>query len=127
MPSQFLYMLLSYGSSALIVAAMVVGVVLTKGTVRTWLACAVAVEALRFFLALTVPGFIYALGETATFAYTAVSTLLGIAPVILLVGAAIAGARRIAAKDAVISALTDSTTETWQQPENSPDPKLLAD
>jgi hypothetical protein len=46
---------------------------------------------------------------------------------LLLVAAAIVGALTIRAKDAAIAALVDKATPTWQQPKNSPDPKLLAD
>jgi hypothetical protein len=53
--------------------------------------------------------------------------LLAIAPTLLVVAAAVVGARKSAAKDATISALTDPTTDTWRQPENSPDPKLFVE
>jgi len=84
MPSQILYEFMNYGSLALVVAAIAVGVVLTKTAVRKLLAAA-------------------------------------------LVGAAVVGARTIRAKDAALAALTDEPTDTWRQPESSPDPRLLAD
>jgi hypothetical protein len=127
MPSQLLYVLLNYGSMALVVAAMVVGVVLTKGTVRTLLAAALGVEVVRIALGFSNPTFIFAGGEVAVFAYSVLQMLLSVAPVLLLVVSAIVGARKLAAKEATISALTDTTTDTWRQPETSPDPRLLAD
>jgi hypothetical protein len=127
MPSQFLYVLMNYGSMALVVVAMGVGVVLTKGTVRALLTAALCVEIVRMALALTNPPFIYSGGEVAVFTYSLVQMLMSVAPVVLLVAAAIVGARKVAAKEAEISALTDTTTDTWRQPEASPDPRLLAD
>jgi hypothetical protein len=127
MPSQFLYVLMNYGSMALVVVAMGVGVVVTKGAVRALLAAALCVEVVRMALTLTNPPFIYSGGEVAVFAYSLVQMLMSVAPVVLLVAAAIVGARTVAAKEAAISALTDTTTDTWRQPEASPDPRLLAD
>jgi hypothetical protein len=127
MPSQLLYMILNYGSMALVVAAMVVGVVLTKGTVRTLIAAALAAQAVGFASTLTLPAMVYAGGDAAFLAYSVIQTLLNVAPVVLLVAAAVVGVRNIAVKEAAIAALVDRPAETWTQPETSPDPRLLAD
>jgi len=127
MPSQILYLLMNYGSMTLVMAAMVVGIVLTKGTVRTLVATALAVDVVRFGMSLTVPGFVYSLGEMAILAYTLLQMVLSVGSAILLIAAAVVGARQLAHKDAVISALTDPQRETWTQPESSPDPRLLPD
>ena len=128
MPDQLPYILMNYGSLALVLAAMVVGVVMTKGTVRTLLAAALAVEVVRIALNLVVPAFLYSSAQGGAFyAYSLVQVLLAIAPTLLVVAAVVVGARKSAAKDAALSALTDPTTDTWRQPENSPDPKLFVE
>ena len=127
MPSQILYQLMSYGSMGLVVAAMVVGIVLTKGGVRTLLAAALALEVVRFVANLTVPAFIYAGGEAAQFVWSFVEMVMSVGSALLLIAAAVVGARRVAAKDATIAALVDKPKDTWAQPETSPDPRLLAD
>ena len=65
--------------------------------------------------------------ETTAFAYSLAMMLVSVGEVLLLVGAAVVGARAIRAKDAALAALVDETPETWRQPETSPDPRLLAD
>ena len=129
MPYQLSYILLNYGSLALVLAAMVAGVVLTKGTARTLLGAALAVEVVHGAVAFMGPAFVDSntQGGDAFFSFSLFQTLLAIAPTLLVVAAAVVGARRIAAKDAVIAALTDPPTGTWAQPERSPDPRLLAD
>jgi lipoprotein signal peptidase len=128
MPDQLPYILMNYGSLALVLAAMVVGVVLTKGTVRTLMAAALAAEVVRIALNITVLAPAYSSDQGAAFyAFSLVQVLLAIAPTLLVVAAAVVGARKSAAKDATISALTDPTTDTWRQPENSPDPKLFVE
>ena len=57
----------------------------------------------------------------------AVRKLLSVGEVLLLVGAAVVGARTIRSKDAALAALVDEPADTWRQPESSPDPRLLAD
>lgn len=129
MPDQLAYILLNYGSVALVLAAMVAGVVLTKGTVRTLLAAALAVEAVRVAVSFTGPAFVDSntQGGIAFFSFSLLQTLLAIAPTLLVVAAAVVSARRIAAKDTAIAALTDPTTDTWRQPENSPDPTIFVE
>ena len=128
MPDQLPYLLLNYGSLALVLAAMGLGVVLTKGTVRILLAAALGVEVLRIAVNLTVPVPVYASDQGAIlYAFSLVQVVLAIAPTLLVVAAAVVGARRSAAKDATIASLTDPTTDTWRQPENSPDPKLFVE
>jgi hypothetical protein len=127
MPSQVLYELMSYGSMALVVAAMVVGIVLTNGAVRTLLAAALALEVVRFLANLTVPAFIYSSGDAAVFVWSFVQMVMSVGSALLLVAAAVVGARKVAAKDATIAALVDKPKDTWTQPETSPDPRLLAD
>jgi hypothetical protein len=127
MGNQILYDLLNWGSAALVVAAIVAGVVLTNGTVRTLLAAALLLEVLGQTAHWLVPSSIYFAGDTAVFAYSLAQTILSIAPVVVLVIAAVVGVRQVAAKDAALAALTDVTPETWRQPETSPDPRLLAD
>ena len=127
MPSQLVYMAMNYGSMALVLAAIVVGVVLTKGTVRTLLAVALVAEVLGFAMATTLPALIYSSGEMAVFAYSAVQTVLAVATPLLLVAAVLVGARAVKAKDVAIAALVDTPPETWRQPESSPDPKLFVE
>ena len=127
MPSQILYEFMNYGSLALVVAAIVVGVVLTKAAVRKLLVAALIVTVLRFVLSTNFPGWLDIANEATAFAYSLVQMLLSVGEVLLLVGAAVVGARTIRSKDAALAALTDEPTATWRQPENSPDPKLLAD
>jgi len=127
MGSQILYDLLNWGSAALVVAAIVAGVVLTNGTIRTLLAAALLLEILGLTAGWLIPSFIYFAGDMAVFAYSLAQTILNIAPVVLLVTAAVLGVRRVAAKDAALAALIDEPTDTWRQPESSPDPRLLAD
>jgi len=126
MPSQILYELMNWGSMALVLAAIVVGVVLTKAAVRKLLTAALVVTALRFLLNIF-PTWIDVANETTAFAYSLVQMLLSVGEVLLLVGAAVVGARTIRSKDAALAALTDEPTATWRQPESSPDPRLLAD
>jgi hypothetical protein len=127
MPSQILYEFMNYGSLALVVAAIAVGVVLTKTAVRKLLAAALVVTVLRFVPSTIFPGWLDIANEATAFAYSLVQTLLSVGEVVLLVGAAVVGARTIRAKDAALAALTDEPTDTWRQPESSPDPRLLAD
>jgi hypothetical protein len=127
MPSQILYESMNYGSLALVVAAIVVGAVLTKAAVRKLMVAAVIVTVLRFVLGTVFPGWLDVANEAAAFAYGLVQTLLSVAEVLLLVGAAVVGARTIRTKDAAIAALVDEPTDTWRQPESSPDSRLLAD
>ena len=127
MPSQFLYQLMSYGSIAVVVAAIVVGAIVTTGAVRKLLIAAVVVTLVRFLLNYTLPPLMGVANEATAFAYGLVQTLLSVGEVLLLVGAAVVGARTLKAKDAAIAAMVDPPTETWRQPENSPDPRLLAD
>jgi hypothetical protein len=127
MSSLFLYTLMNYGSMALVVVGIGVGVVLTKGPVRALLAAALVVELIKMALALTNPPFLYSGGEVAVFAYSLVQMLMSVAPVLLVVAAAVVGALKVADKEATIAALTDTKTDTWRQPEASPDPRLLAD
>jgi hypothetical protein len=60
-------------------------------------------------------------------AKAAVRKLLSVGEVLLLVGAAVIGARTIRSKNEALAALVDEPTDTWRQPESSPDPRLLAD
>jgi hypothetical protein len=126
MPSQFLYVAMNYGSMALVLAAMVVGVLLTKGTVRTLLAVALAVEVARF-ASVTIPASAFSSGDAPAFLYSLLQMLLTVATPLLLVAAAIVGARTVKAKDAAIAELVDKSTPTWQQPKHSPDPKLFVE
>ncbi len=125
MPSQLLYEIMNYGSLVLILAALVVGAVLTRAAVRRLLVAALVVTVLRSALSTTFPGWLDVASEAAAFAYGLVQTLLSVGEVVLLVGAAVVGARTIRARDAEIAALVDKSTPTWQQPKSSPDPKLL--
>ena len=125
MAGQFLYMAMSYGSMALVLAAIVVGVALTRGTIRKLLGAALVVTALGFLLGVDVPGRPQPPDERTTMAYGSLQWLLSVAEVVLLVAATVVGARSIRAKDAAIAALVDKSTPTWQQPKNSPDPGLL--
>ena len=126
MPTQILYELMNWGSMALVLAAIVVGVVLTKAAVRKLLTAALVVTVLRFLLNIF-PTWIDVANETTAFAYSLVQSLLSVGEVLLLVGAAVVGARTIRSKDGALAALTDEPTATWRQPESSPDPRLLAD
>jgi len=127
MPSQILYEVMNYASLALVVAAIVVGVVLTKAAVRKLLAAALLVTVLRFVLSTIFPGWLDVANEATAFAYGLAQTLLSVGEVVLLVGAAVVGARTIRSKDAALAALVDEPADTWRQPESSPDPRLLAD
>jgi hypothetical protein len=127
MSSLFLYTLMNYGSMALVVVGIGVGVVLTNGPVRALLAAALVVELIKMVLALTNPPFLYSGGEVAVFAYSLVQMLISVAPVLLVVAASILGALKVADKEATIAALTDTKTDTWRQPDASPDPRLLAE
>ncbi len=127
MPTQILYELMNYGSIVLVVAAIVVGMVLTRGAVRKLLGAALVVNILSFLLSGVFPGWIVVTSEVTAFAYGVVQWLLAVAEPLLLVAAAIVGATTIRAKDATIAALVDKPQDTWTQPETSPDPRLLAD
>jgi hypothetical protein len=126
MATQILYELMNWGSMALVLAAIVVGVVLTKAAVRKLLTAALVVTALRVLLNIF-PTWIDVANETTVFAYSLVQMLLSVGEVLLLVGAAVVGARTIRSKDAALAALVDEPADTWCQPESSPDPRLLAD
>jgi len=127
MPNQILYEVMNYGSIALVVAAIVVGVVLTKAAVRKLLAAALIVTVLRFLLSTIFPGWLDTANEANAFVYGLVQMVLSVGEVVLPVAAAVVGARTIRAKDTAIAALVDQPTDTWRQPETSPDPRLLAD
>jgi hypothetical protein len=127
MPTQILYELMNWGSMALVLGAIVVGVVLTKAAVRKLLVAALIVTVLRFVLSTNFPGWLDIANEATAFAYSLVQMLLSVGEVLLLVGAAVVGARTIRSKDAALAALVDEPTDTWRQPETSPDPRLLAD
>ena len=127
MPTQILYELMNYGSIVLVVAAIVVGMVMTRGAVRRLLGAAVVVTILRSALSGVFPGWINVTSEVTAFAYGAVQWLLAVAEPLLLVAAAVVGATTIRAKDAAIAALVDTPKDTWTQPEASPDPRLVAD
>jgi hypothetical protein len=126
MATQILYELMNWGSMALVLAAIVVGVVLTKAAVRKLLTAALVVTALRVLLNIF-PTWIDVANETTAFAYSLVQMVLSVGEVLLLVGAAVVGARTIRSKDAALAALVDEPADTWRQPESSPDPRLLAD
>ena len=127
MGSQILYEFMNYGSLALVVAAIVVGVVLTKAAVRKLLVAALIVTVLRFVLSTNFPGWFDTANEATAFAYSLVQMLLSVGELLLLVGATVVGARAIRSKDEALAALVDEPTDTWRQPESSPDPRLLAD
>ena len=118
---------MNYGSIALVVAAIVVGVVRTAGTVRKLLVAALVVTVVRFLLAGVVVPRADVTNEGVAFMYGVVEWLLFVAEPLLLVGAVVVAARTIKTKDAAIAAMVDQPTETWAQPEASPDPRLLAD
>ncbi len=124
---QLLYEVMNYGSLVLIVGAIAVGAVLTQEAVRKLLVAALIVTVLRFLLSMVFPGWLHIANEATAFAYGLVQTLLSVGEVVLLVGAAVVGARTIRTKDAALAALADEPTDAWRQPEGSPDPRLLAD
>ena len=126
MPSQILYELMNWGSMALVLATIVVGVVLTKAAVRKLLTAALVVTALRFLLNIF-PTWFDVANDTTALAYSLVQTVLSVGEVLLPVAAAIVGARTVRSKDTALAALVDEPTDTWRQPESSPDPRLLAD
>jgi hypothetical membrane protein len=127
MPTQILYELMNYGSIVLVVAAIVVGMVMTRGAVRKLLGAALVVTILRFVLSGVFPGWIDVTSEVAAFAYGVVQWLLTVAEPLLLVTATIVGAHTIKVKNAALAALVDTPKDTWAQPETSPDPRLVAD
>jgi hypothetical membrane protein len=126
-PTQILYELMNYGSIVLVVAAIVVGMVMTRGAVRKLLGAALVVTILRFVLSGVFPGWIDVTSEVAAFAYGVVQWLLTVAEPLLLVTATIVGAHTIQVKNAALAALVDTPKDTWAQPETSPDPRLVAD
>jgi hypothetical protein len=127
MPGQILYEFINYGSIVLVVGAVVVGVVMTRGAVRKLLVAALVVTVLRFLLTYVLPPWLDVAKGAGAFAYGVAEWLLYVAQPLLFVAAAIVGATAIRGKDAAIAALVDEPTETWRQPETSPDPRLLAD
>jgi hypothetical membrane protein len=127
MPTQFMYELMNYGSIVLVVAAIIVGMVMTRGAVRKLLGAALVVTILRFVLSGVFPGWIDVTNEVTAFAYGVTQWLLAVAEPLLLVTAAIVAARTIKVKNAALAALVDTPKDTWAQPETSPDPRLLAD
>jgi hypothetical protein len=127
MPGQILYEFMNYGSIVLVVGAVVVGVVMTRGAVRKLLVAALVVTVLRFLLTYVLPPWLDVAKAAGAFAYGVVEWLLYVAQPLLFVAAAIVGATAIRAKDTAIAALVDQPTDTWRQPETSPDPRLLAD
>jgi|SRR5664280_296858 len=127
MGSQILYAFIDYGSIVLVVGAIVLGVLMTRGAVRKLLVAALVVTVVRFLLNYAIPTSIDVPTKVGVFAYGVVEWLLYVAQPLLLAGAAVVGARAIRAKDAAIAALVDEPTDTWRQPESSPDPRLLAD
>jgi hypothetical protein len=114
MPNQLLYAFIDYGSVVLVVGAIVVGVVMTRGAVRKLLVAALVVTVVRFLLNYAIPTSIDVAKDVGVFAYGVVEWLLYVAQPLLLVAAAIVGATAIRAKDTAIAALVDQPTDTWR-------------
>lgn len=118
---------IGWGTTALVIAAMIAGVVLTRGSVRVMLACALMASLLNMAVTTLAPGQAIIADTSLMIAFTALTAALYVAQFGFLVAAAVIGARTVKAKDARIAALTDAPSATWSQPETSPDPHLLAE
>lgn len=117
-------LILNWGYLAISVGVLGVGMVLTRGRARALLGVA-----LVCFLAQLVLGRLGGSNWTpgGMLAVAILQGLLAIAQTGAFVGAAVVGAREVAASRNELAALTSEPAQDWTQPVDSPDPKLLAD
>lgn len=117
-------LILNWGFLLLSVGAIVVGMVLTRGAIRTWLGVALALFLVQMVIG-RLGGFV--ITQSSMVVYSAVQGLVALGQTGALVAAAVVGARQHAAAQAALAAQNDEVPQTWTQPQGSPDPRLLAD